>query len=123
MRPLVDLQPKKMPEKSDGWTLFGESCPAPTQTDGVFCGHPIRVEISGDELHPKLRLLINDRFVAENFLGRPALVCGLHIGEADSVVGPEIMVSWRPAKESPMRGLTVYRIPEALHPPCEAPPK
>jgi hypothetical protein len=122
MRPLIDLQPRTLPKSAAGWTLFGEACPAPKQIDGVFCGHPVRAELTGDALHPKLRLLIDGRAVAENLLGRPAVVCSLHIGEADTVVGPELIVSWRPEKESTIRGLTVYRIPEALHPPCGSPP-
>jgi len=122
MRPLVDLHPKLMPENQTGWTLLGESCPTPTHIDGVFCGHRLRAEVAGDALHPTLRLLIEGRAVAENLLGRPALICDLHIGEADSVVGPELIVSWRPSKDSPMRGYTVYRIPEALHPTCDSPP-
>jgi hypothetical protein len=122
MRPLVDFHPRTLPKTSAGWTLIGEACPAPKQIDGLICGHPVRAEITGDALHPKLRLIIDGRAVAETLLGRPAVVCSLHIGEADTVVGPELIVSWRPEKESTIRGLTVYRIPEALHPPCGSPP-
>ncbi len=122
MRPLVDLQPRKMPQNAADWTVIGTDCPAPTQASSTYCGHPIQAEVTGDKLHPKLRLLINGRVVAENLLGRPAVVCELHIGDADAVVGPELIVSWRPEKQSSLRGLTVYRIPEALHPPCEDTP-
>ena len=123
MRPLVNLQPRPMPQTQEGWTLIGERCPSPKQIQSEMCGHPVRAEVSGDALHPRLRLFIDGRAVAENLLGRPAVICELHIGDADDVVGPELIVSWRPEKQSPLRGLTVYRIPEALYPPCDGLPK
>ena len=122
MRPLVDLQPRTMPKSQDDWTAIGEKCSSTQKIEAHFCGHPIQAEVSGDALHPRLRLLIDGRAVAENLLGRPAVICALHIGEADGVVGPELIVSCRPDKASSLRGLTVYRIPESLHPRCITPP-
>ena len=113
LRPLDDLQPRTLPSNLDDYSLLGNTCTNPPTDNALFGGLPVTATVSGDTLHPVIRLHQEGRPIAQSLLGRPAAVCSLHLIEADSVPGPELVVVW----DLPtVRGYTVYRVPEALDP-------
>lgn len=116
IRPLVDTSPMVLPPSLEEWTAIGETCDRPPETQARFGGHPIEAIITGDEMHPIVRIIRNGRPIADSLLGRPATVCELRIVEADDLPGPELIAAWRTDGPNPVRGYTVYRIPEALDP-------
>ena len=116
MRPLVDTSSMVLPPSLESWTAIGETCQQPPAATSTFGGHPIEAVVAGDEMHPIIRLMRNDRPIADSLLGRPATICEIRIVEADAVPGPELIVAWRMDGPYPVQGFTVYRIPEALDP-------
>jgi len=116
MRPLVDTSPMVLPPTIENWTTIGETCQDPPVAQSSFGGHPIKAIVAGDEMHPIIRLIRDDRPIADSLLGRPATICELRIVEADGLQGPELIAAWRMEGPNPVRGYTVYRIPEALDP-------
>jgi len=116
MRPLVDTSPMVLPPSLEGWTAIGEACQKPPEAKASFGGFPISAVVAGDEMHPVVRLIRNERPIADSPLGRPATICELQIVEADGLHGPELIAAWRMSGPNPVRGYTIYRIPEALDP-------
>ena len=116
VRPLTGPEPILLPTDTQTWTPIGEDCdPAPKAT-GQFGGSPVAVVVIEDPTHPKVQMWMNERPIAEALLGRPSTVCNILIANADSVPGPELIISWRIDSQKDLRGFTVLRIPEALDP-------
>ena len=121
MRPLVDTSPMVLPPSLESWTAIGETCQDHPVARSSFGGHPIEAIVAGDEMHPIIRITRDDRPIADSLLGRPATICELRIVQADELHGPELIAAWRMSEPNPVRGYTVYRIPEALDPTSTSP--
>jgi len=115
-RPLQGHSPIQLPTNLSAWTAIGETCEKTPRGEGQFGGVAIEAVAAGDAMHPKVELWMHGRPVARTLLGRPATICALHVLNADSVQGPELITAWRMDSPNPIRGFTVYRIPEALDP-------
>lgn len=113
VRPLVDLAPIALPSDLSGWTPIGARCDTGATDEGTLDGLPVVVEVAGNDDDPILQVRDGHRIVATSDLGRPARVCAVRLVQADDLPGLELVVVWRPLdKESPVRGLTVYHVPD-----------
>lgn len=123
MRPLVSPAPIILPSALGTYERLGVQCQDPPQATGIYGGIPIVGVISGDSMNPRVQVLRNGRPIAENLLGRPAAICEMRLVQADTVPGLELIVGWQINTEfKPIKGFTIYRIPEALDPSPRKPP-
>lgn len=114
MRPLVSLVPLVLPTDLNGYTRLGGACVAQPESARVIGGRRLRATVTASAEGPVVQVLSGDRLLAVNALGRPALVCEVLLGDADSLPGPEVVVAWRmELSEGELWGVTVYRLPEA----------
>lgn len=120
VRPLVGPAPVVLPTDLAGWTpLLGE-CPERPPTAALPIGErTVTVGLTQTDQSLVLRMQIGERTVAEGALGRPAMACSLHVGQADALPGYEVLLGWRTA--AGVNGLTVFRVPETALDPAEAP--
>jgi len=114
VRPLVSTTPTALPTDLSGWEPVGHTCQAPPRGLASVRGLPMEGVVLGDEKTPVIALIQGDRIMAQNTLGRPALVCEIRIVQADKLPGLELVVAWRTQREAGIQGITVFRIPEAL---------
>lgn len=113
MRPLVGASPVPVPADLAAWTPLGLTCSSHPKSQFTLDGRAALLTVSGAWDKPMLELTVEDRMVAAAPLGRPASVCGVHVGQADSLPGPEVMVSWRFGEgANQLYGLSVFRVPE-----------
>ena len=113
VRPLVDLAPIALPSDLSGWTPMGTRCDEVPTDDGELDGLPVVAEVVGTRDDPVLQIRADYRIVATSELGRPAHICTVRLVQADELPGLELVVVWRPLdRESPLRGLTVYHVPD-----------
>jgi hypothetical protein len=121
VKPLVGPAPIVLPDDLEGWTpLLGE-CPERPPTAALpVGGRTATVLVDASEKNVMLQVKLEDRVIAEGALGRPAVPCSLHIGQADALPGYEVLLGWR--TPAGVQGLTVFRVPEtALDPAATAP--
>jgi len=112
-RPLSDdPSPHPAPPALPGWTRVGAACSAAPSAAFTLAGKPARVWISGPPGAPELRVERDGLPLSAAVLGQPAVVCAVHVGEADAVPGLEIVVTWAVGA---LQGLTVLRLPEVAH--------
>jgi hypothetical protein len=116
IRPLEGSSPTRLPPVMDDFKPLGHTCQSTPHAESRFGGLPIEAVSTGGPLDPAVQLRMDGRAIAEAPLGRPATICSLSIIEADAIPGPEIVAAWRIEGSRPIRGFTVYRIPEALDP-------
>ncbi|MGB0640231.1 MAG: hypothetical protein ACPGTU_12900 [Myxococcota bacterium] len=117
MRPLVNPTPIPLPNGLESYEQLGVQCQDTPVATGTYGGVPIVGVVTGDGMSPKVQILRDGRPIAENLLGRPASICEMRLAQADTVPGLELIVAWQINTEiKPIKGFTIYRIPEALDP-------
>lgn len=115
LRPLVDLNPTTLPADLTGWTELGASCSTPARGELVVGGQTVSARVAGPPEQRVLLLEVGEELRAQQSLGRPLRPCSVHLGQADALPGIEVMVSWEFGEgAAATRGLSVFRVPEAL---------
>jgi hypothetical protein len=114
MRPLVSTMPAPLPSDLSSWEPIGHTCQPSPRGLGSLGKTPIEAVVIGDEEQPIIALMMQKRVVAQNALGHPAQVCEIRIVQADQLPGLELIIAWRMGGDGAARGVTVFRIPEAL---------
>ena len=115
VRPLIDPAPLALPADLSDWTLLGEPCanaPSPAVRIGDL---EVTASVAGVQDTPLVQLKSGARVISAYPLGRPAMVCGVLVAQADNLPGLELIVVWRSLEEGDaLRGLRVFHIPEGL---------
>jgi len=118
LRPLVDPTPTALPSDLSSWTELGTSCTEAPEARLTSGSHTLTAVVHAPGAQRIVQLKVGDKVIAQQTLGRPVTPCALHLGQADALPGLELMVAWVTADES-VRGLTVFRVPEAAVTPAE----
>jgi len=118
LRPLVDPTPTALPSDLSSWTELGTSCTEAPEARLAVGGRTLRAVVHAPGAERIVQLKVGEAVIAQQTLGRPVTPCALHLGQADALAGLELMVAWVTADET-VRGLTVFRVPEAALAPTE----
>jgi len=124
MHPLVNNMPTPLPGDLSSWEPVGHTCDDHPRGVAAIGDAAVEAVVLGDAVQPVIALMQGERVIAQNALGRPAQVCEIRIVQADKLPGLELVVAWRTEGDTPIQGITVFRIPEALRaPPLMLDPK
>lgn len=119
LRPLAGAVPTVLPADHAEWIDLLSDCVERAPTAAMPLGsETASASLEVSETNILIRIRVGERTVAEGALGRPAAPCSLHLGQADSLSGYELMLGWK--TPSGVRGLTVFRVPETALDPMEA---
>gem|GEM_PF-1413031 len=114
MRPLISPTSTPLPGDLSSWEPIGHECMEQPRAVALVNDQPVEGVVLGDSTQPVIALVHAGRTISQNTLGRPATVCEIRIVQADQLPGLELVVAWRTADPTPVSGITVFRIPEAL---------
>ena len=114
MKPLNDSKVHSIPTDLDTWGQLGKVCLLP-QSHEFLLGE-MNLQIRSTPIVEKqiisIQVFYKDLLIAENTIPRMVEICTYHVVQADKVIGPELIVTWKMSEK--INGVTVFRIPETI---------
>ena len=98
--------------KTQNWSLLNEHCKPETQKTTTIFGNKALIKLISEKNKWTINIEIEKTVVAQGLLERPVRFCAIHVLEADSIKGPELILIW--SLNQSLIGLTAMRIPETI---------
>ena len=80
--------------------------------EGNLGNQKITIKAIPTENKMAIHMIQNKLLIAENIIARPIRLCSIHLLQADELVGPELIITWKLNEKT--NGVTIFRIPENL---------
>ena len=114
MKPLEDDKIHPVPADIDKWENIGKEC-SDTENYTFQLGE-MNLQIRSKPILEKkiisIQVYYKDLLIAENTIPRMVSLCSFHVVQADQVIGPELIVTWKMSES--INGVTIFRIPETI---------